>query len=106
VETYQSEIQLGATYRDVISGFQGVAAYVSFNMTGCERVALDAPVGKDGGEIKAYEFDSTRLKFVKAPTAETTNLLQRVGMAPPPVVAKRAPAKRVAGGPTTRATRV
>lgn len=87
---YRSEIQIGATYKDTLSGFQGVAVYVSFNITGCERVALD---NLDGNEIKAYEFDATRLKFVKGPTADVKKLVKAVEVAAP-------------GGPTSRSRRV
>lgn len=87
---YRSEIQIGATYKDTLSGFQGVAVYVSFNVTGCERVALDC---LEGNELKAYEFDATRLKFVKGPSAEVKKLTKVLETAAP-------------GGPTTRSRRV
>lgn len=91
-QTYTSAIVLGATYQDVLSGFEGVAIYVTFNLTGCERVALDR-LDAASSELKAYEFDATRLEFVKAPSDKVKALAK--------VVEEESP-----GGPTSRARRV
>jgi hypothetical protein len=57
--------QLGATYRDKITGFQGVATgYVQY-ITGCNQVLI-APKANDGGSaMKTPEWlDEQRLDVV------------------------------------------
>lgn len=88
--TYESDIEIGATYRDLLTGFEGVAVYVSFNLTGCERVALDAIGLKD--DVKAFEFDATRLERIASPSKKIKKITERVLATAP-------------GGPTTRVTR-
>ena len=43
-----NEIQLGAMYRDKLSGFIGRAYSITRYWAGCERVVLQPPVGEDG----------------------------------------------------------
>lgn len=62
---YQSEIELGGTYRDEQTRFEGVAIYVTFHQHSCERAAIEG-VSRDG-DIKAYEFDAVRLTLVRPP---------------------------------------
>lgn len=61
---YQSDIQLGAEYRDRQTGVTGIAVVISFHQHSCERVVVETPVKDEGNEIKFYEFDSVRLEKV------------------------------------------
>ena len=55
---------LGNTYKDKITGFQGVASTVSFDLYGCVQVVLVPPV--DGSEKKdGHWFDVNRLERVR-----------------------------------------
>jgi hypothetical protein len=57
-------IQLGGTYRDRITGFQGVATgYVSY-ITGCSQALLAPPVSQDGAVRESNWFDEQRLEQV------------------------------------------
>lgn len=67
---YESEVEIGHVYRDVQTGFQGVAVIVEFHQHGCTRIVLES-AGKDN-DLKAYAFDEVRLEPVgeKAKTSE------------------------------------
>lgn len=60
-----SAIDLGGTYRDKISGFEGVATARYEYMTGCVRYLLESG-GKDG-KPEEFVFDEQRLEPVAAP---------------------------------------
>lgn len=66
MHTYTSDIEMGATYRDSITGFEGVAVSVTFFLYACERVALQPAKMKDGVPVDLHVFDSHQLKFVKS----------------------------------------
>lgn len=57
-------IVLGRTYRDCITGFQGVATgYVTY-LTGCNQVVVSPGLNKDGEFQEGHWFDETRLEHV------------------------------------------
>jgi len=57
-------IVLGSTYRDKITGFQGVAiAHVRY-MTGCDQIGLHPGLTADGKMGDSCYFDWTRLELV------------------------------------------
>jgi hypothetical protein len=58
-----STIALGATYRDCITGFEGVATGYVVYITGCNQ-ALLVPRAKDGALVEAQWFDEQRLANV------------------------------------------
>lgn len=54
-------IELGKTYKDKITGFQGVATgYVQY-ISGCNQALLSPKVGSDGALREAQWFDQQRL---------------------------------------------
>ena len=54
MEMAETGITLGKTYRDPITGFEGVAIAVTYWMHGCARVALEAGYTvKDTGQVKS-----------------------------------------------------
>ncbi len=56
---------LGFTYKDRITGFQGIATgYVEY-LTGCNQVLLAPPIGSDGKPQEAHWFDVQRLALVE-----------------------------------------
>lgn len=58
-------IELGRTYKDKITGFEGVATgYVQY-ITGCNQ-ALLAKKASDDGTLKNTWFDEQRLDVMKA----------------------------------------
>lgn len=64
--TYTSDIEIGATYRDSITKFEGVAVSVTFFLYACERVALQPTKLKEGAPGEIGVFDSLQLEFVKS----------------------------------------
>lgn len=59
-------ITLGSTYRDSITGFQGVATgYVTY-ISGCNQVLLAPRVSTDNAMRDAHWFDEQRLQAVEA----------------------------------------
>jgi hypothetical protein len=54
----QAPVRLGETYRDSITGFEGVATWRAEYLHGCVRVGLEA--GKDG-KVEEFVFDEQRL---------------------------------------------
>jgi hypothetical protein len=53
---------LGSQYRDVITGFTGVATGHVKYISGCNQVLLAPAVGADGGLRESQWFDEQRLK--------------------------------------------
>ena len=56
---FKSEVELGETYVDTITGMKGKATACTFYLHACERVTLEFL--KDG-ELKYESFDAPRLK--------------------------------------------
>lgn len=61
-----SKINLGDTARDRVSGFKGVCVAITQWISGCARVTLQPPTGKDGKIPDAQTFDEPMLELVKA----------------------------------------
>lgn len=57
-------IELGATYKDKITGFKGVATGECRYISGCNQVLL-APIVKKDGSYKCSWFDVQRVEKVK-----------------------------------------
>jgi hypothetical protein len=57
------EFELGATLKDLISGFQGIATGRVSYITGCDQYLLQ-PQSKDGDKKEAIWFDVNRLTQV------------------------------------------
>lgn len=71
---YKSDVQLGKTYRDEQTGYEGVATAISFYQHGCERVSLET-YDAQRREVKSEVFDSPRLvdvKTLKKATSDAT----------------------------------
>lgn len=54
-------IELGRTYKDKVSGFEGIAVSITRYLHACERVCLQM-VAKDG-DIKESVFDAPQLEL-------------------------------------------
>lgn len=59
------QIYFGATYRCLITGFQGVAIAHTKYITGCDNVALQPRVNDKGEMQQPKWFDATRLARVE-----------------------------------------
>lgn len=57
-------IQLGSTYKDKITGFQGVATGFVQYISGCNQALIAPRVGPDGGGKDSQWFDQQRLELV------------------------------------------
>lgn len=61
-----SKINLGDEVRDPITGFKGICVCRTEWISGCARVGVQAPMGKDGKVPDAMHFDEPMLEVVKA----------------------------------------
>lgn len=67
------EIELGATMRDRITGFQGVVTGRVNYLTGCNQALIAPPLGPDGSIRCAEWFDDQRLERVDAEVIRLDN---------------------------------
>lgn len=89
---HQTEAQMGRTYRDEHTGFEGVCTAVHFYLTGCNRASLEAPFDKKTGKIgDEVAFDTIRLIDLK-----TGNKIDQ-----PPAQPSPPPVRAMTGGPRT-----
>jgi hypothetical protein len=58
-------IKLGQKVKDPITGFKGIAVCRMDWLTGCTRIGVQAPVGKDGKVIPVEYFDEPQLEKIK-----------------------------------------
>lgn len=65
-----SEITLGAKYKDVITGFEGICIAKSEHLTGCDRVHLEPSVN-DNKFNGGIWVDITCLEFVDDGVSKT-----------------------------------
>lgn len=69
------EIELGARYRDRITGFTGIATGIVRYISGCNQVLL-VPAAKDGNELKTGEwFDVQRAEELEGDVIVLDNSL-------------------------------
>lgn len=66
---YETDIVLGKTYKDRISGYEGVADSVYFYLNGCVRVNLVSKKLHEGKVVDAT-FDEQCLESVNTTAAE------------------------------------
>lgn len=66
-------IELGAAYRDVITGFAGVATGHTTYISGCSQVLLQPKVDKDGKLVDGHWFDEQRLERLSWVPVELDN---------------------------------
>jgi hypothetical protein len=53
---------LGLRFRDKVTGFEGVATSVCFDLYGCVQVVLTPPIGDDGKYAESHWYDVNRLE--------------------------------------------
>lgn len=59
-------INLGDEAQDPITGYKGVCICRTEWISGCTRIGLQAPMGKDGKVPDTQHFDEPMLKLLKA----------------------------------------
>lgn len=57
---------LGAKVRDRVTGFQGTATSLSFDLYGCVQVVITPPLDKDGKHVDGHWYDANRLEVLDA----------------------------------------
>ena len=67
-------INLGNKYKDVVSGFIGIAVSRHSYINGCERITLQPEIDKDGKLPQTETFDSPQLKEIEITTIKQNNL--------------------------------
>lgn len=82
-------IKLGQKVRDRITGFIGIAIARTEWINGCIRIAVQAPVDKDGKHTDALSFDEPQVEVLDA-----QNIL-----AVPEEAQHKAAKKKAVGGP-------
>lgn len=63
---YKTTIVLGNTYRDRVSGWEGIATAAHFYMNNCVRVSLDGH--DENGQPKGFVFDEEQLEHQPKPS--------------------------------------
>jgi hypothetical protein len=82
------DVELGHKYRDLISGFEGIAVSRHVYLNGCIRVTLGGGV-LESGKVEDQSFDVQQLQWVDNGVADA--------LAPP--VAEVVEPRRATGGP-------
>lgn len=54
-------VQLGKSYRDIITGYEGIAVSRTEFLNGCVRVAIQAPGVYEGKPYESYVVDEPQL---------------------------------------------
>jgi hypothetical protein len=78
----QSQITLGATYRDSVTGFEGIATNTTLYLFACERVWLSKGFSKEKGEEVGMVFDAASLVKIKDPSSDVQKALANIGSTP------------------------
>lgn len=66
-------IKLGDKVKDTITGYIGIAVCRNSYLQGCDRIAVQSPVDKDGKLPNWKYFDEPQLKVVKKGVAKEGN---------------------------------
>lgn len=64
-QKYESGVELGAMYRDELTGFEGRCVALSFWEYGCVRVTLESRTLKENGEPRSATFDEPRVQLAE-----------------------------------------
>lgn len=88
---------MGATAKDVVTGFVGIISSKTEWFTGCDQIGLrPAELDKEGKPKEAQFFDVTRIKIIEPPSAEVAKVVAGKVQ----TVSKKATTKK--GGPQDR----
>lgn len=60
------DVKLGDTVRDIVTGFTGIAVARTQWLHGCDRIAIQPPVGKDGKPVDNAAFDIMQIEVLKS----------------------------------------
>lgn len=83
--TMTTKINLGDEARDPITGFKGICICRTEWISGCTRVGLQAPMGKDGKVPDTQHFDEPMIEVVK-PGKLAAKVTTKGGPRPDPTV--------------------
>lgn len=61
----KDKIELGDEVRDTVTGFKGKAVARTTWISGCDRINVQPPVGKDGKLSETASFDEPMLEIIK-----------------------------------------
>ena len=80
------KVELGKTYKDVITGFTGVCTGRVEYITGCNQALVAPKTKKDGARITASWIDEQRCELVKSKKTITLDNTKSTGFdSPAPV---------------------
>jgi hypothetical protein len=60
-----SDVALGDTVKDLVTGFKGMAVAYSMWLHGCERIVIEPQKLKDGATVEPEPFDIQRIEVVR-----------------------------------------
>ena len=66
-------IVLGKTYKDKITGFQGVCTGTCFYLSGCNQALITPTTKEDGSYVEGRWLDFQRLEWVDVPQIVLNN---------------------------------
>lgn len=61
----KNEIELGDQVKCKITGFNGIVTSYAKCLTGCDRITIQPPVGKDGKHPDSLWFDVAAVEIIK-----------------------------------------
>lgn len=73
------KIELGDTVKDSVSGFTGKAVARTTWISGCDRIAVQPAVDKDGKLPDSMSFDEPLLVIVKKAVNKNTPAMHKTG---------------------------
>lgn len=79
------DLTMGATYRDKVSGFKGVATGHAKYITGCDQLLLQPPVKESGEFVEGRWFDAHRLEVAGDAIVEIDNSAAQGADIPAPI---------------------
>lgn len=81
-QKYEADIKLGERYKDVQTGYEGVAVCVTFWQYGCERIGLES-YDAERKDVRIETFDAPRLENIETKKRATTSATGGDHMAAP-----------------------
>ncbi len=83
------DVVLGQEYKDVVTGFKGIAVAATTFLHGCRRIGLQPKVDKDGEIPDSMQFDEPQLEATKKPPVPKDNERKNGGPPPYPIPARQ-----------------
>lgn len=72
------KVELGDEVECQITGFRGIANGKSQWLTGCDRISVQGPIGKDGKYGESFWVDEAALRIIKKQKVKPENVREEI----------------------------